>query len=170
MFKKYAKQGGFTLIELLIVIAIIAILAGVVFVALDPLRRFRDARDSRRFADASAVLSAIRVAQVDKGGKYTYGIRALASVATGTKYMITNGTTTPASCAVSCAGGTLGNNCANFDQIQLSGYIGAIPVSPNGSGSWSSGVTGYYTQLNSNGSVTVGACEAENQTAISITR
>ena len=42
------KRRGFTLIELLVVIAIISILAVVVFVALDPVTRFQDARDSRR--------------------------------------------------------------------------------------------------------------------------
>ena len=40
------SKKGFTLIELLIVIAIIAVLAGAVFVALDPLTRFRDARNA----------------------------------------------------------------------------------------------------------------------------
>ncbi|MEK7576421.1 MAG: prepilin-type N-terminal cleavage/methylation domain-containing protein [Patescibacteria group bacterium] len=172
MSQKYSRRGGFTLIELLIVIAIIAILAGVVFVALDPLTRFRDARDSRRFADVSAVLSAIRVAQVDKGGRYTYGVRALASVATGTPYMITNGTTSPSTlCNATCKGVVMNlSKCADISQLQSRGYLGAVPLSPNGEGSWSSNASGYYLQLNANNSVTVGACEAENQTSISITR
>ena len=55
-----SAQRGFTLIELLIVIAIIAILAGVVFVSLDPLQRFLDARDAARWTDVTAVLSAVR--------------------------------------------------------------------------------------------------------------
>ena len=59
---------GFTLIELLIVIAIIAILAAVVFVSLDPLTRFQDARDARRWTDVDAVLSAMKLDQVDQGG------------------------------------------------------------------------------------------------------
>ncbi|MEK7150817.1 MAG: prepilin-type N-terminal cleavage/methylation domain-containing protein [Patescibacteria group bacterium] len=171
MSQKYSKQGGFTLIELLIVIAIIAILAGVVFVALDPLTRFRDARDSRRFADVSAILSAVRVAQVDKGGRYTYGVRALASVATGTPYMLTNGSTTPSTlCNVSCDVPMALSKCADISQLQSRGYLGAVPISPNGEGNWSNNVSGYYIQLNANNSVTVGSCESENQASISITR
>ncbi|EKD47532.1 MAG: hypothetical protein ACD_66C00019G0006, partial [uncultured bacterium] len=42
-------KKGFTLIELLIVIAIIAILAAAIFVALDPVTRFQEARDARRY-------------------------------------------------------------------------------------------------------------------------
>jgi prepilin-type N-terminal cleavage/methylation domain-containing protein len=38
----YEKQKGLTLIEILVVIALIAILATVVFVALDPVKRFAD--------------------------------------------------------------------------------------------------------------------------------
>src|SRR3989344_7417247 len=79
------SKAGFTLIELLIVIAIIAILAAVVFVALDPLTRFRDARDSSRWSDITAILSAIKVDQVDNGGSY---IAVVSGLTAGEVYMI----------------------------------------------------------------------------------
>jgi len=47
MLEKMKSKKGFTLIELLVVIAIISILAVVVFVALDPVKRFADARNSK---------------------------------------------------------------------------------------------------------------------------
>ncbi|MBI2053048.1 MAG: prepilin-type N-terminal cleavage/methylation domain-containing protein [Candidatus Ryanbacteria bacterium] len=168
-------RKGFTLIELLIVIAIVAILAGVVFVALDPLTRFRDARDAARWTDITAILSAIRVDQVDHGGRYGYGIRHDAAAATSTPsspfaFMIVNATTTPANCSVTCDSATT-NRCANLSQLVERGYLGQLPVSPNGAGSWSlTGNTGFYVQINANNSVTAGACESENASSISVTR
>ena len=67
-------KKGFTLIELLIVIAIIAVLAAVVFVALNPLQRFQDARNSRRWNDINSIIDAIRLEQVDQRGILPAGI------------------------------------------------------------------------------------------------
>ena len=55
------KNQGFTLVELLIIIAIIAILVGVVFVALDPLTRFKNWRGATRSQNVTAVAMAIKV-------------------------------------------------------------------------------------------------------------
>lgn len=166
-------KKGFTLIELLIVIAIIAILAGVVFVSLDPLTRFRDARDASRWTDVTAILSAIKVDQVDNRGSYAYGIRFFNSPATAvvadTNYQISNATTTTG-CDTGCSAVTNANRCVNLQSLVDEGYLGKIPVNPNGSGSWTSALTGYYLSRNANGSVTVGSCDAESTTAISVTR
>lgn len=172
MIKKISSQRGFTLIELLIVIAIIAILAGVVFVALDPLTRFRDARDSRRFADVSAILSAIRVHQVDNGGQY---LSTIASMTADVEYMIYDTTATlttvsPTNCDVTIA--ALASEYVDLAGLRSAGYLGKIPVSPQGASAvtWTPGVTGYYAIKNANNSITVGACESENKASISITR
>lgn len=61
------KQKGFTLVELLIVIAIIAIVAGVVYVALNPSARFKDARDSTRYSDIKSIDQAIQLYIVANG-------------------------------------------------------------------------------------------------------
>lgn len=168
MFKK-----GFTLIELLIVIAIIAILAAVVFVALDPLTRFRDARDSSRWTDISAILSAVRVDQVDNGGDY---IAAVASSTAGTYYMI--GTDTGGSCVAFAQGSDAGEcdipinagDCVDLTGLSSEGYLGKVPISPKGTGSWDAGATGYYLLRQTNNAITVGACESENTASISVTR
>ena len=65
---KVSNSKGFTLIELLIVITIIGILAVVIFVAVDPLKRFADARNAQRFSEVNSVLEALLKYQVDNRG------------------------------------------------------------------------------------------------------
>jgi prepilin-type N-terminal cleavage/methylation domain-containing protein len=66
----HTEEKGFTLIELLIVIAIIGFLAAAVLVAVDPVKRIQDSRDSRRFSEANAILNAILTKQVDDRAIY----------------------------------------------------------------------------------------------------
>jgi prepilin-type N-terminal cleavage/methylation domain-containing protein len=99
-------NNGFTLIELLIVVAIIAILAAAIYVALNPLKRFQDSRDSRRASDINSILSAVKINQIDNKGAFLASINALT---VGNIYMIGTTTTgctatclTPATSASSC--------------------------------------------------------------------
>src|SRR3972149_10727287 len=71
--KKY-RNNGFTLIELLLVIAIIAILATIVIVALNPVQRFADARNSRRWNDVNSILTAVHEYIVDNDGTLPTGV------------------------------------------------------------------------------------------------
>lgn len=63
-------EKGFTLIELLIVIGIIGFLAAAVLVAVDPVKRIQDSRDSRRHSEVNALLNAILNQQVDAGAYF----------------------------------------------------------------------------------------------------
>ncbi len=164
------KNRGFTLIELLIVIAVIAILAAVVFVALDPLTRFKDARDSHRWADITEILNAIKVDQIDNNGSY---LTAIANMDAGNVYMITNGDVAEgcddqnASCDTAVEDDT---SCVNLAGLVTEGYLGDVAISPNGAGTWTAGMTGYTLQRSSTGIITVRACESENTTEIWVAR
>jgi len=168
---KKLNYSGFTLIELLIVVAIIAVLATATFVALDPLKRFRDSRDAKRWSDTSELMSAIKVNQVDNGGNYAQAIRDMNP---GDVYMITDGIVT-SGCddqnGICDAEVTNDSYCVNLGELVARGYLGKIPVSPNGEGDWSSSLTGYTLTASSSGALVITSCEAENATnGISVTR
>ena len=160
------KLKAFTLIELLIVIAIIAIIAAVVFVALNPLQRFQDSRDSRRAADSEAILSAIKLDQVDNGGSY---LSAISAMTAGDVYMI--GTDSSACNTYTCDTPVTGAaSCVNLTGLVTNGKVGSVPISPKGATTWTAGHTGYTLSRASTGIVTVRSCESENTTEISASK
>jgi len=181
-------KRGFTLVELLIVIAIIAIIAAVVFVALNPLKRFQDARDAARWEDVAAISEAIKIHQLDNNGQY---IDAFSPLISKKWYMIVDGdldqgagTAMSTGCddnnevvGVDCEIGD-DKYCVDLDELVNSGYLGDVPVAPDsGTVTWDDGDTvndqgtGYALYYNATAStVTIMACEAEGTTSISITR
>lgn len=143
MKKLPVAQEGFTLIEILVVIAIIALLATIVFVALDPVRRFADARNSRRWNDVNSILTAIHQYIVDNGGDLPTGL------------------------ATSQASTELGS-CATCDNLTtpLAPYLKSIPVDPEGDAT----NTGYFVEVDANNIVTVSADNAERSQVIEVSR
>lgn len=171
MKKIYKQKKGFTLIELLIVIAIIAIIAAVAFVALDPLTRFKDARDSRRWSDISALMSAIKVDQVDNRGHYLDVVKNIPAASSTWVFMIGTGTNGCEGSDTYCdTDVTTTTNCIDLSGLVTDGYLGAIPVSPDGDGAWYASSTGYTLQKKSNGSLVIRSCESENADEIMVTR
>jgi prepilin-type N-terminal cleavage/methylation domain-containing protein len=163
------KERGFTLIELLIVIAIIAVLAGVVFVALNPLKRFQDARDSRRSADVESILSAIKVQQVDNQGNFLTSIRDATtspdSLGNPVIYMIGVGTTGCNTDNADCRSDVASSGaCVNLAGLSTGGYLGSVPISPAGAVTWDASTTGYTLEKLTNGIITIRACENEGAT------
>ncbi len=162
------NKRGFTLIELLIVIAIISILAAIVFVALDPASRFADARDARRYSDAAELLHAIKIDQVDNGGSY---MAAIAATVSSEVNMIG---TALAGCddqnTVCDTDVTADDNCVDLTALVTDGYLGSIPISPNGTGTWTASVTGYTLERRGNGILIIRACESENTSEIQVSR
>ena len=167
---------AFTLIELLIVIAIITIVAVAVFVALDPLTRFQDARDSTRWTDVAAVIGAVGVDQVDNGGSY---LTSIASATSGEVFMIVNGATMTSGCndhdAECDTNVTSAIHCVDLSGLVTEGYLGSLPVSPTGNVTWDDGSggtdegTGYTLTRAATGIITIRACESENASTTEIT-
>ena len=162
------KGAGFTLIELLIVVAVIAILAGAVFVALDPLSRFQNTRDARRASDVDEMISAVKVDQIDNGGAY---LSAITSMTAGDVYIIGTDSTACDSYNGNCDTSVTGSTyCVDLSGLVTEGYLGVIPVSPDGAGTWTAGHTGYTLSRDASGIITARACESENTTEISVSR
>lgn len=173
-FRSGANRG-FTLIELLIVIAIIGFLAAAILVAVDPVKRTQQARDAKRWSEVNAVLNAILTNQVDERATFT-GTASAPIVAT-VDQMIVGGTTTldDVTCstvATSCPDATIDpTDCV----VNLGGlvdeYIAALPVDPIGAdGDYDDANTGYYLNKTSNGRIKIGACNSEQENAISVKR
>ena len=157
----HITNKGFTLIELLITIAVIAIIAGVVFVALDPLTRFQDARDSTRWTDVNATLSAIKLNQVDNSGSY---IAAISSLIDDIYYTI--GTCSSGGDS-GCGAQTTTSTCTNLGALVTSGHIAAVPQDPS---TGTAAETDYYLQKAATGAITIGACDPEGGSTISVSR
>lgn len=160
--KKIKDYTGFTLIELLIVISVLAILATVVFVALNPLARFENARNSRRWTDVNAVLSAIKLDQVDNGGSYMADITDLTE---DLNYQIGAGSACNDTCLNPTV--TLQTDCVDLSELMDQGYLPSIPIDPFDTGA-SEDESRYYLRVNSNGSITVGSCSEEMGTNTSL--
>jgi len=143
------------------VVAIIAILAAVVFVALDPLTRFQDARDASRWNDATAILSAIKIDQVDNGGSY---VAAITSAGVGTHLIGTNG---GSGCTASCTATTTAAACVDLTALVTEGYLSSVPQDPS---TGTAALTDYYLYNSSTGVIEIGACDPEGGSAISVTR
>ena len=152
--KNNKLQKGFTLIELLVVIAIIAILAVVVFVALDPVTRFADARNSRRWNDVNSILTAVHEYIVDNDGDLPSGLStSMSETELGT---CTTGNAV-------CAGVT---DCVD-ESSNLAAFLKSMPIDPSDG---TSTTTGYTVAIDANNLVSISACHAENSETIEVSR
>lgn len=171
-FKPLARRAAFTLIELLLVIGIISILAAIILVAVDPAKRFAQARDARRAGEVYSVLNAILNYMSDNvgalpGSGTTETIDDTASTAQqlGTDIIGCNLGCTPA--------GTTLADCLNLNTPLVDQYIGAIPIDPkgtNGTHSYDANRTGYYVNKTANSRILVGACNPERVSSITVLR
>lgn len=152
------KVRGFTLVELLLVIGIIATLAVVVFVALDPAKRFRDARDARRFSDVETVLGAVHQYIIDNKGSFPPQLAQDSEQQLGTS---------SSGCETYNGGCNVATGqCLNLSS-DLSRYLKTIPYDPQ---TGAEEKTHYAIARDSNGIVTVRSCDAEGDADVSVSR
>ena len=151
--RNYSGKKGFTLVELLIVIAIIAVLATLAIVALNPVKRYRDSRNAKRWNDADAIAAAVQQYVIDFDGDLPVGINTV--------------TTQIGKCtgggADLCPGAEDG--CLNLGTA-LSTYMKQMPIDPIVGDATT---TAYSIVKDANNFVTVEACGAEG-IAISVSR
>lgn len=146
-----AVRHGFTLIELLVVIGILSILLVITLVAINPVRQFQLANNTKRRSDINAILNAVHQYAADNKGQLPAAI-------------------TTATLEVSKAGADI---CA----VIVPTYIAAVPADPlvnNGTSvtdCTSSYTTGYsISKSATNSRVTVSAPDAELSASISVIR
>ena len=72
------KPTGFTLIELVVVVGIIAVLVSIVLVALNPSKQFKQANNTKRGSDVTAILNAVQHYAAANRGIYPAGITTTA--------------------------------------------------------------------------------------------
>lgn len=159
------KKRGFTLIELLIVIAIISVLSVTVFVALNPAKRLKDSKDARRSTDVESILTAIHEYIVDNQGSLPTGLTAGMN-----EKQLNVGTTAGGGCIIATGGCAVAgaSDCVDLS-TPLVAYLKTIPQDPSLTVG-TTGVTNYSVGVDSNGIVTVKACNAEGGTNISVSR
>lgn len=160
-------NSGFTLIELLIVIAVLSILTTVVFVALNPLARFQDSRNSRRYSDADAILGAIKLYQVDNGGAYLSSIASKGftnGVGNAQNFLISTKDSVDLT-GLSCENASGITDVVNLSELVTKGYLPNLPFDPNNSqvveADGDVDKSMYYLRVESNSAITVGACSSE---------
>ena len=193
MIKKYfSARFGFTLIELLIAIAIVGIIAVVAFVALDPARRFAEARNATRWTNVAAILDGIKLQQVDAKGVIHANLTA---ASTGARIGAPNMIASSGGATCTGGGGSLARtldldcdiaiaatNCVDLSYLTTGSpaYLAALPRGPlsadAGRIDWPNFTpavgapqeVGYYLIMNgsggvANGGVTVGSCDGERE-------
>jgi type IV pilus assembly protein PilA len=150
------QQKGFTLMEILLVIGLLAVLAVVVFVALDPAKRFQDTRNARRTTDIQNILSAVHTYVNDQKGVFPAAVPAVET-------QIGTDTT---GCAIATGGcAAAATSCVDLGTA-LGSYLKSIPIDPTGT----AGKTGYTIVRDANNMVTVRACNAEGGVTILTSR
>lgn len=162
---KLLTSKGFTLIELLIVIVIIATLAVTVFVAINPAKRFQDARDARRTSDVQSILTAIQQSIIDNKGALPAGLSAgMAEEQLGTD--ATGCAIATGGCSVVGGVGAPGESCLDLS-TPLVTYLKSIATDPKDG---TAGKTKYAVVVDTNGITTVKACGTEGTTPIAVSR
>lgn len=160
MIKQIHKNKGFTLLEILLVVAAISILAGIVIVAINPSKQLGDTRNAQRRSDVNTLLNAVYQYVIDNNGNMPLGIDSL----TGTYQVF--GTDT-IGCDTSCGNVSTVASCVDLSASLVPTYIVGIPIDPT---TGLDANTDYYIEKDTNGRISVGACDPEQNATIEVIR
>jgi len=154
------NSRGFTLIEVLLVVALISILAGIVILAINPTKQLGEGNNAQRRADVNTIINAIYQYAIDNNGSMPSGIDSV----TGTSQILgTDGS----GCDSTCTAASSTAACVDLSGTLAPTYIVSIPQDPvNGV----VGNTEYYVNKDTNGRITVGACDPDQSATINVTR
>ena len=159
-FYRSGLNNGFTLLEVLLVVATTSILAGIVIVALNPNKQLGDTRNAQRRSDINSILNAVYQYAIDNDGSMPSGIDST----TGSSQVLG---TAGSGLDTTCGATTTVTAASNLTSDLVPTYIVGIPTDPS---SGTSTNTDYYINKDSNGRITVGACDPEQSAVISVTR
>jgi prepilin-type N-terminal cleavage/methylation domain-containing protein len=146
---------GFTLIELMLAISLLVALSGLVYVNINPKSRFEEARNQQRITDVYELMQAIALHRSENKGNF---MNEISSLNTSLYYQIGTGN----DCSEACVNPsvTLENNCVDLSSLKTNGYIPNLPIDPYNK-SATEEKTKYFLHLNTNNTLSVGACLPE---------
>ena len=119
--------------------------------------------------NSANILNAIKVDQIDNTGPY---LTTITNLTAGEIYLIGTCVTgaTASNVTSFCTTDPTQSICVDLADMVNQGYLGSIPISPNGVGAWSSTITGYTLEKSTADLITVRACEHENSSEIELSR
>ena len=142
---KEKLKFNLNLVEIFLIIGVIVILAGIFLVAIDPNRRFTEARNAQRWSSVDSLMNAFLNYRTDNKGAESVLLD------NNTYYMIGTGTD-----ARGCAAQT---TAEVRDLAPLVGnYITSVPIDP---AAGTESKTLYYIGRNRDALIVIGACLSE---------
>ncbi len=131
-----------------------------IFILVDPTKKFAEARNERRWSDASLIFEAALKYASDRDGTVPVGLDDDANTAQvlGAK---------ASGCDFGCSAKKTLSSCLDLSSVLIGSSLSKIPYDPQ---SGSSAFTDYYINKLADGRIEVGACDPELGIAIYVSR